>query len=98
MGKAGRDASDTGARFLIGEMITGAQLKVGDLTLARDDYYLLTNEIEVDGTVMKFPYKRRQSVDIDGNVTIEIPPLKKGDKVLCCQISDDTFVVFGKVE
>lgn len=101
MGKAGKAAADTGEGFLIGEMLTGAQLKVGDLTLTRDDYLLLTNEIEVNGTVMKIPYKARQAntVTIDGRqITVAVPPLKKGDKVLCYQISDENFVVFGKVE
>ena len=102
MGQAGKQAADTGTGFLIGEMITGAQLKVGDLILARDDYLLLTNEIEVNGKVMKMPYKIRQEKAITfyhgENVTIAVPPLKKGDKVLCYQISDEEFVVFGKVE
>ena len=74
-------------------MVTGAQIKVGDLTLARDDYLLLTHEIKVNGKLMKIPYKKQQ-ISSD----IVIPPLKKGDKVLCYQISDETFVVFGKVE
>lgn len=102
MGNAGRAAVDTGSGFLIGEMLTGAQIKVGDLTLARDDYLLLTNEIEVNGTVMKMPYKKKQSVTITHyhgeTITVAIPPLKKGDKVLCYQINDEEFVVFGKVE
>lgn len=104
-GKAGKKAVQTdteGDGLIIGEMLTGAQLKVGDLTLARDDYLLLTNEIEVNGKTMKLPYKNRQDIKIThyhGEViTVAIPPLKKGDKVLCCQISDEEFVVFGKVE
>ncbi len=101
MGKAGKKAVDEGAGFLIGEMLTGAQVRVGDLTLARDDYLLLTNEIEVNGKVMKMPYKSRQAktVTIEGReITVVVPPLKKGDKVLCYQINDEDFVVFGKVE
>lgn len=105
MGNAGKSAADTGAGFLIGEMLTGAQIKVGDLTLARDDYLLLTHEIEVNGTVMKIPYKKRQEKVVithhgasQEKVIVAIPPLKKGDKVLCYQISDEEFVVFGKVE
>ncbi len=102
MGKAGRAAAESGQALMIGEMLTGAQLKVGDVTLARDDYLLLTNEIEVNGTVMKIPYKSRQSKTVTtphgGSITVAVPPLKKGDKVLCCQISDEDFVVFGKVE
>jgi len=102
MGKAGRDAAEPGPELMIGEMLTGAQLKVGDVTLARDDYLLLTNEIEVNGKVMKIPYKTRQSKTVTtphgGSITVAVPPLKKGDKVLCCQISDEDFVVFGKVE
>ena len=93
MGRAGRVAAETGSTFLIGEMQTGAQIKVGDLILAREDYVMLTHEIEVNGKVMKIPYKKQQSAS-----GITIPPLKKGDKVLCCQISDEEFVVFGKVE
>ena len=93
MGKAGRSATDTGSGFLIGEMLSGAKIKVGDLTLARDDYLLLTHEIEVNGKTMKIPYKARQEKG-----SIAIPPLKKGDKVLCYQINDEEFVVFGKVE
>ena len=102
IGHSGAKAADTGEGFLIGERLTGAQLKVGDVTLARDDYLLLTNEIEVNGKTMKLPYKKRQEVRIThyhGEViTVAIPPLKKGDKVLCYQISDEEFVVFGKVE
>ena len=101
-GRAGKKAADTGEGFLIGEMLTGAQIKVGDLTLARDDYVLLTNDIEINGKVMKIPYKKRQSVTITDyhgtKATIAIPPLKKGDKVLCYQINDEEFAVFGKVE
>ena len=102
MGKAGMAAVGSGPELMIGEMLTGAQLKVGDVTLARDDYLLLTNEIEVNGKVMKIPYKTRQSKTVTiphgGSITVAVPPLKKGDKVLCCQISDEDFVVFGKVE
>lgn len=102
MGGAGKKAADTGEGFLIGEMLTGAQLKVGDLTLARDDYLLLTNEIKVNGKVMKLPFKKEQSITITHyhgeTITVAIPPLKKGDKVLCYQISDEEFIVFGKVE
>lgn len=102
MGGAGKAATGKQTDFLIGEMLSGATLKVGDLTLARDDYVLLTNEIEINGKVMKIPYKKRQSVTITDyhgtKATIAIPPLKKGDKVLCYQISDEEFVVFGKVE
>jgi len=102
MGKAGQGAVDTGSGLMIGEMLTGAQLKVGDVTLARDDYLLLTNEIEVNGKVMKIPHKTRQSKTVTtpdgGSITVAIPPLKKGDKVLCYQLSDEDFVVFGKVE
>lgn len=101
MGGAGKEAADLGDGFMIGEMLTGAQLKVGDVTLARDDYMLLTNEIEVNGKVMKIPYKTRQEKVVTtphgGQITVAIPPLKKGDKVLCYQISDEEFVVFGKV-
>lgn len=102
MGNAGKKATSTDEGFLIGEMISGAQLKVGDLTLARDDYLLLTHEIKVNGTTMKIPFKRSQSVTITDyhgtRATIAVPPLKKGDKVLCYKLSDETFVVFGKVE
>ena len=102
MGGAGKAAADTDSGFLIGEMLSGAQVRVGDLTLARDDYLLLTHEIEVNGTTMKIPFKKRQSVTITDyhgtTATIAIPPLKKGDKVLCYQINDEEFVVFGKVE
>ena len=102
MGKAGMAAAGSGQELMIGEMLTGAQLKVGDVTLARDDYLLLTNEIEVNGKVMKIPYKTRQSKTVTtphgGSITVAVPPLKKGDKVLCCQISDEDFVVFGKVD
>lgn len=102
MGKAGRSATDTGSGFLIGEMLSGAKIKVGDLTLARDDYLLLTHEIEVNGKTMKIPYKARQEKTVTmyhgETVTVAIPPLKKGDKVLCYQINDEEFVVFGKVE
>lgn len=102
MGGAGKAAADTGAGFLIGEMITGAQIKVGDLTLARDDYVLLTHEIKVNDKKFKIPYKSTQSITIEHyhgeTITISVPPLKKGDKVLCYQINDEEFVVFGKVE
>ena len=101
-GEAGRAAANTGEEFMIGEMLTGAQLKVGDVTLARDDYLLLTNEIEVNGKVMKIPYKKRQEKTVTtphgGTITVAVPPLKKGDKVLCYQLSDEEFIVFGKVE
>ena len=101
MGRAGEKATDVGNGFLIGEMISGAKVRVGDLTLAREDYLLLTNEIEVNGKVMKIPYKTKQekTVTVDGgSIKVAIPPLKKGDKVLCYQIIDEDFVVFGKVE
>lgn len=101
MGRAGKKAADTGKDFLIGEMLSGATLKVGDLTLARDDYLLLTNEVKINGKVLRLPYKKEQTVTITNQgmtTTITVPPLKKGDKVLCYQISDEEFVVFGKVE
>lgn len=102
MGSAGKAAVGKEAGFLIGEMITGATLKVGDLKLARDDYLMLTNEININGRTLKLPFKREQSVTVTissgNNLIIKVPPLKKGDKVLCYQISDEEFVVFGKVE
>ena len=101
MGGAGKTAVGSEPGFLIGEMLSGATLKAGDLTLARDDYLLLTNEIKINGKSLKLPYKREQTINIThlGNTTtVTVPPLKKGDKVLVYQISDEEFVVFGKVE
>lgn len=102
VGQAGRNAVGNTGGFLIGEMITGAQLKVGDTTLARDDYLLLMTEIEIDGKILKSPHKKKQTIVINksggGEIKIDVPPLKKGDKVLCYQISDEEFVIFGKVE
>lgn len=101
-------------RFQVGEMVTGAQIKVGDRKLSRDDYVLIENRftVEVDGDKKTFrvPYKKKQEFTLKAakddtgsgsgkqqTIKISVPPLKEGDQVLCYQISDEKYAVFGRV-
>lgn len=95
--------------FEVGRMITGAQIKLDGKTLARDDYILIENRFTVtvgnDRKTFKVPYKKEQEMNITAmknsstaeKITITVPPLKKGDLVLCLQISDQKYAVFGRV-
>lgn len=87
--------------FEVGRMLTGAQIKLDGKTLARDDYILIENRFTVtagsEKKTFRVPYKKEQKLKVSDSVTITVPPLKKGDLVLCLQISDQKYAVFGRV-
>ena len=100
MANAGGEDGNYGV--VIGEMLSGSRLKVNDLLLERKDYMVLTNSIKVNGKELKFPFKKAQSKTVstgDGtSVTVSVPALKKGDKVLCYQIDDEDVIILGRLE
>ena len=99
---AGAGEEDGSSGMAIGEMMSGSRVKVNDLILDRADYMILTNELKVGSKTMKIPYKKQQSSTVhagDGtSVTVTVPPLKKGDKVLCYQVDDEDVIILGRLE
>lgn len=67
MKEQAENASNSIPVFEVGEMLTGAQIKLGSRKLARDDYILLQNEIDVtvDGSKKRFrlPFKKKTEVE-----------------------------------
>lgn len=109
MESAGGTKAEAIPKFQVGEMITGAQIKVGGRTLSRDDYVIIENQftVAVDGDKKTFrvPYKKKQTYSFktakndtaQQTITITVPALKAGDLVLCYQMSAEKYIVFGRV-
>lgn len=83
--------------FEIGVVGAGGEIKIDSLTLDKDDYILLTNELIINGEKVTFPRIKKKKIDA-GGIEITVPGMRKGESVLCYRLDDETYIMLGKVD
>lgn len=91
-----------------GEYLGDGQFLIGDMTLDRDDYIILQNQITIDEKTFDIPGLEEQTHTVTRTVThshgsesfsfdVSVPALQKGDTVLAYQFGDEEYAIIGKV-
>lgn len=94
--------------FVTGELMAGGKIRIGDTTIEKDDYTILTNTIIIDGKTVSFPSVADQTVEMTythpHSITpdpetkiIKFPKIPVGATLLMMQLEDGGYIVFGEV-
>ena len=95
--------------LMLGQYLGNKKFQVGEMTLERKDYLMLTSKVELDGVSFNIPGLKKKKHTVTRSVTdtwgktetfsfdFVVPGIKKGDQVIAYQLGDGAFVILGRV-